>query len=62
MNRLTDKTKAEALRRKVEEDKSRGAEPDIRALRYIKLAGYEDAEERWEERLGGLLDKIRRPE
>ncbi len=46
MNRLTDRKTAEDLRRNVEGLQKAGIEPDISELRYIRLAAYEDAEER----------------
>lgn len=51
MNRLTDRKTAEDLRRNVEGLQKAGIEPDISDLRYIRLAAYEDAEERKEKTL-----------
>lgn len=46
MQRLTDKRTAETLRHNAEGLLAKGFEVPIDDLRYIKLADYEDAEER----------------
>lgn len=51
MKRLTDRKTAEDLRRNVEGLQKAGIEPDISDLRYIRLAAYEDDEERREKTL-----------
>lgn len=51
MKRLTDSRVAEDLKRNVKGLKKAGIEPDIEHLRYIRLAEYEDAEERKEKTL-----------
>lgn len=51
MNRLTDHKTAENLRHNIEGLKKVGIEPEISDLRYIKLAAYEDDEERREKTL-----------
>lgn len=48
MKRLTDKATAAALKANVQKLQAVGAEVDITHLRYIRLAEYEDAEERRE--------------
>ena len=48
MKRLTDKRTAEALRKNAEGLKAKGFDVPIDDLRYIKLAEYEDEEERRE--------------
>lgn len=49
MERLTDHKTAEALRKNAEGLTAKGINVPIDDLRYIKLAAYEDAEERWEQ-------------
>lgn len=51
MNRLTDRTTAEALRKNAEGLSAKGIDVPIDDLRYIKLARYEDDEERKEKAL-----------
>jgi hypothetical protein len=51
MNRLTDRTTAEALRKNAEGLSAKGINVPIDDLRYIKLAAYEDEEERKEKAL-----------
>jgi hypothetical protein len=51
MKRLTDSRVAEDLKRNVKGLQKAGIEPDISDLRYIRLAAYEDAEERKEKTL-----------
>lgn len=46
MNRLTDKEVAKALKSNCEGLKRAGIEPNMSDLRYIKLAEYENREER----------------
>lgn len=48
MERLTDRKTAEALRANAEKLLSKGMQVDISDLRYIKLAGYENEQERRE--------------
>ena len=48
MKRLTDKRTAEALRDNAEGLIAKGVKPAIDDLRYIKLADYENEEERKE--------------
>jgi hypothetical protein len=48
MKRLTDKRTAEALRDNAEGLKAKGFDVPIDDLRYIKLADYENEEERRE--------------
>lgn len=48
MHRLTNRKTAEALRSNIEGLRKAGIEPDISDLRYIKLAEYENEEERKE--------------
>ena len=48
MERLTDRDTAEALRANAEKLLSKGMQVDISDLRYIKLADYEDEQERRE--------------
>lgn len=48
MTRLTDRDTAEALRANAEKLLSKGMHVDISDLRYIKLADYEDEQERRE--------------
>jgi hypothetical protein len=48
MQRLTDKRTAEALRHNVEGLRAKGFTVPIDDLRYIKLADYEDEQERRE--------------
>ena len=48
MERLTDRDTAEALRANAENLLSKGMQVDISDLRYIKLAGYENGQERRE--------------
>ena len=48
MERLTDRDTAEALRANAEKLLSKGMQVDISDLRYIKLAGYENEQERRE--------------
>ena len=48
MNRLTDHKTAEALRKNAEGLSAKGFDVPIDDLRYIKLAKYEDEEERKE--------------
>ena len=48
MKRLTDRRVAEALRSNAEGLMAKGAKPAIDDLRYIKLADYENEEERKE--------------
>lgn len=48
MNRLTDKKAAEALRHNASGLRAKGFEVPIDDLRYIKLAEYEDEQERRE--------------
>lgn len=49
MNRLTDKRTAEALKRNAEGLTAKGFDVPIDDLRYIKLAEYENEEERKEQ-------------
>lgn len=51
MHRLTNRKTAEALRSNIEGLRKAGIEPDISDLRYIKLAEYENEEERKEKTL-----------
>lgn len=51
MKRLTDSKVAESLRSNIEGLRKAGIEPDISDLRYIKLAEYENEEERKEKTL-----------
>ena len=51
MNRLTDHKTAEALRHNAEGLTAKGFNVPIDDLRYIKLAQYEDEEERKEKAL-----------
>lgn len=51
MNRLTNRAIAEELRSNIEQLKAVGIEPNISDLRYIKLAEYENSEERKEKAL-----------
>lgn len=51
MTRLTNRKTAEALRSNAEGLRKAGIEPDISDLRYIKLAEYENEEERKEKTL-----------
>lgn len=51
MNRLTNRAIAEELRNNIEQLKAVGIEPNISDLRYIKLAEYENSEERKEKAL-----------
>lgn len=51
MKRLTDSKVAENLKYNMEGLARAGIEPSIEDLRYIKLADYEDAEERKEKTL-----------
>lgn len=51
MKRLTDSKVAECLRSNIEGLRKAGIEPDISDLRYIKLAEYENEEERKEKTL-----------
>lgn len=46
MERLTDRDTAEALKANAEKLLSKGMQVDISDLRYIKLAGYENEQER----------------
>lgn len=46
MHRLTDKKTAADLKHNVEGLQAAGVEPNISDLRYIKLAEYENREER----------------
>ena len=46
MERLTDRKTAEALKRNADGLKRAGIEPNMSDLRYIKLAEYENREER----------------
>ena len=46
MERLTDRKTAAALKKNADGLKSKGIEPNISDLRYIKLAEYENREER----------------
>ena len=48
MQRLTDKRTAEALRHNAEGLRAKGFEVPIDDLRYIKLADYEEEQERRE--------------
>lgn len=48
MKRLTDKRTAEALRSNAEKLKAKGFSIPVEDLRYIKLADYENEEERKE--------------
>ena len=48
MERLTDRKTAEALRANAEKLLSKGMQVDISDLRYIKLACYENEQERRE--------------
>jgi hypothetical protein len=48
MERLTDRDTAEALRANAEKLLSKGMQVNISDLRYIKLAGYENEQERRE--------------
>lgn len=49
MQRLTDRGTAEVLRSNMEGLKKAGIKPSIDDLRYIKLAEYENEEERKEQ-------------
>lgn len=49
MKRLTDRKVAADLKKNIEGLRAVGAEPSMSDLRYVKLAEYEDAEERNEE-------------
>ncbi len=51
MNRLTDQKTAEALKHNAAGLKAKGFDVPIDDLRYIKLARYEDDEERKEKAL-----------
>ena len=48
MKRLTERKVAETLRRNAEKLREKGFEPTMEHLRYIKLADYENEEERRE--------------
>lgn len=48
MERLTDRKTAAALKKNADGLKSKGIEPNMSDLRYIKLAEYENREERGE--------------
>jgi hypothetical protein len=48
MNRLTNRKAAEALEHNVEGLMAKGFEPPMEHQRYIKLANYENGEERKE--------------
>lgn len=48
MQRLTDKRTAEALKHNADGLKAKGFEPPMEHQRYIKLADYENEEERKE--------------
>ena len=48
MERLTDRKTAAALKKNADGLKSKGIEPNISDLRYIKLAEYENIEEMYD--------------
>ena len=46
MKRLTDRRTAEQVRENIEKLRAAGVEPSVSDVRYVKLAEYEDKEER----------------
>ena len=48
MNRLTDRRTAEQVRENIEKLRAAGVEPSVSDVRYVRLADYENEEERRE--------------